>query len=128
MNQQMSAKNGGEQQQIMMERPGQPPIVITIQDAVNIMQQMQQQIQMLTSKLEEKDTVVIGLQKQLSDKIKLISELKRSTSSSSSSASSSSNIIDKSIQSQSSISSSKINIEITEPSKCNPIFMLDIAD
>ena len=127
MNQQMSAKNGGEQQQIMMERPGQPPIVITIQDAVNIMQQMQQQIQMLTSKLEEKDTVVIGLQKQLSDKIKLISELKRSTSSSSS-ASSSSNIIDKSIQSQSSISSSKINIEITEPSKCNPIFMLDIAD
>jgi hypothetical protein len=118
MSQQMAGR--GEQQQIVMERPGQPPITITLQDAVNIMQQMQQQIQMLTSKLEEKENVITGLQKHLSEKIKTITELKKSSSNKNIDS-----VIDKSITNEMPAVS---NIGITELSKCEPLFVLDVSD
>jgi glycosyltransferase involved in cell wall biosynthesis len=60
--------NNQPQQQIMMTRPGMEPVAISLHDAVNIIQQQQQQIQIFTDKIREQETIIQKLQKQLIEK------------------------------------------------------------
>jgi glycosyltransferase involved in cell wall biosynthesis len=54
---------GGEQ--IMMNRPGEPPIPLNIYQAVDIMQKQQEHINMLTQQMGEKDNIIQNMQKEI---------------------------------------------------------------
>jgi len=60
---------------IMLQQPGQPPIALTNQQVVEMIQQQQQHIQQLGQKCEEFDKTVAILQKQLVEKTKKIREM-----------------------------------------------------
>jgi len=68
LQQEQAAKNGP----IMLQRPGQEPLHLTSQDAVNIMQQQQKHIVELNEKVKELEKMVIQLQVQLVSKPKVI--------------------------------------------------------
>jgi hypothetical protein len=57
---------------IILQRPGEEPVQLTSQDAVNIMQQQQNHIIDLTEKMKELEKMVIQLQLQLASKAKAI--------------------------------------------------------
>jgi glycosyltransferase involved in cell wall biosynthesis len=57
---------------IILQRPGQEPVQLTSQDAVNIMQQQQKHIVDLTEKVKELEKMVVQLQVQLVSKNKVI--------------------------------------------------------
>ena len=65
--------------QIMLQQPGQPPLALTNQQVVEMIQQQQQHIQQLAQKCEEFDKTVAMLQKQLVDKTKKIREMSNSS-------------------------------------------------
>ncbi len=115
---------GGDQQKIMMQRPGETPIELTMNDAVNIMQQMQQQIQTLTSKVEEKDSIIINLQKQLTEKTKTIIDMKKAAAAAAATKQGGTVVADK--------PEDKTVIQMVdnyvELDKCEPIFVMDCAD
>lgn len=105
--------NSQQPQQIMMARPGMEPVAITLQDAANIMQQQQQQIQIFTDKIREQESIIQQLQKQLIEKTAKIENTNKSESS------------NKSIKKDS--LPVKNNI-IEERSKSEPEFKLNISD
>ena len=106
--------NNQQPQQIMMARPGMEPIAITLQDAANIMQQQQQQIQIFSDKIREQESIIQQLQKQLIEKTAKIENTNKSESS------------NKSIKKDS--LPVKYNNTIEERSKCEPEFKLNISD
>jgi glycosyltransferase involved in cell wall biosynthesis len=55
---------------IILQRPGQEPVQLTSQDAVNIMQQQQKHIVDLTEKIKELEKTVVKLQLQLITNVK----------------------------------------------------------
>lgn len=57
---------------IILQRPGQEPVQLSSQDAVNIMQQQQKHIIDLTEKIKELEKMVVQLQVQLVSKNKII--------------------------------------------------------
>ena len=57
---------------IILQRPGQEPVQLTSQDAVNIMQQQQKHIIDLTEKVKDLEKMVVQLQVQLVSKNKII--------------------------------------------------------
>jgi hypothetical protein len=57
---------------IILQRPGQEPVQLTSQDAVNIMQQQQKHIIDLTEKIKELEKMVVQLQVQLVSKNKIV--------------------------------------------------------
>jgi glycosyltransferase involved in cell wall biosynthesis len=57
---------------IILQRPGQEPVQLTSQDAVNIMQQQQKYIVDLTEKIKELEKMVVQLQVQLVSKNKIV--------------------------------------------------------
>ena len=72
--------------QIVLEKPGEKPVVLTTQDAVNIMQQQQKYIGELTHEKEnhvkrivELEKMIIQLQMQIIDKNKELKQLKSAT-------------------------------------------------
>jgi glycosyltransferase involved in cell wall biosynthesis len=66
MMKQMQEQNPGGQGQIMMQNPGQEPRALTAQEVVNLVQQQQQQIQMLTQKNAELEQKIKELQSKIS--------------------------------------------------------------
>lgn len=58
----MNANNGA---QLMMSTPDGKQVQLTLQDAVNIMQNQQNQLQLLNKELQEKTVIIDRLQKQL---------------------------------------------------------------
>jgi glycosyltransferase involved in cell wall biosynthesis len=72
--------------QIILEKPGEKPVVLTTQDAVNIMQQQQKYIGELTNekqnhlnRIAELEKMIIQLQMQIIDKNKELKNLKSVT-------------------------------------------------
>lgn len=57
---------------IILQRPGQEPVQLTSQDAVNIMQQQQKHIVELTEKVKDLEKMVVKLQVQLVSKNKIV--------------------------------------------------------
>ena len=57
---------------IILQRPGQEPVQLTSQDAVNIMQQQQKHIIDLTEKVKDLEKMVVKLQVQLVSKNKVV--------------------------------------------------------
>jgi hypothetical protein len=55
---------------IILQRPGQEPVQLSSQDAVNIMQQQQKHIVELTEKIKELEKTVVKLQLQLITNVK----------------------------------------------------------
>jgi glycosyltransferase involved in cell wall biosynthesis len=55
----------GGMEQIMMNRPGEPPVPINIYQAVDIMQKQQEHIHMLTQQIGEKDNIIQNMQKEI---------------------------------------------------------------
>ena len=53
---------------IMMERPGQPPISLSIEDVVNLLKQQQGHIEFTTRRVQELETSLQSLQMRLLDK------------------------------------------------------------
>jgi len=64
MMQQPPSMTGG-MEQIMMNRPGEPPVPINIYQAVDIMQKQQEHIHMLTQQIGEKDNIIQNMQKEI---------------------------------------------------------------
>lgn len=71
------------QGQILLERPGEPPITLSTQDVVNIMKQQQQQIEQLTKRNEDINIIIqkmqekiLELRKENNEKDKMIETLK----------------------------------------------------
>lgn len=62
---------------ITLQRPGEPPVQLSNEDVVGIVNQQQEQITQLSNKLKEAETIVITLQKQLIEKTKEIINLKK---------------------------------------------------
>jgi uncharacterized protein (UPF0335 family) len=60
--------HGGPGDKIMMNRPGEPPIELTIPQVLDILHQQQQHIQVLTNEMQQKDTIIQNLQKELAKK------------------------------------------------------------
>ena len=56
-----------QQQQIMMNRPGMDPVVLTNDQVVQLIQQQQSQLQSLTQSLSDKDEIIKKLQKKIID-------------------------------------------------------------
>lgn len=67
---QQSAQGGeGQGEQIMMNRPGEPPIALSIPQVVEIIQKQQEQINVLNHLLQEKDHIIQNMQMELTKKI-----------------------------------------------------------
>ena len=56
-----------QQQQIMMNRPGMDPVVLTNDQVVQLIQQQQSQLQSLTQSISDKDEIIKKLQKKIFD-------------------------------------------------------------
>ena len=69
--------------QIMLQQPGKPPIALSNQEVVSMIQQQQQQLQALAQKAEQGDKTIQLLQTQLIEKTKQIRELSKKGSSNS---------------------------------------------
>lgn len=54
--------------QIMMNQPGMEPVALTNEQVVQLIQQLQQQVQVLTKNVTEKDDIIKRLQKQIIEK------------------------------------------------------------
>jgi glycosyltransferase involved in cell wall biosynthesis len=63
---------------IMLQRPGQEPIQLSNQEVVNMMQEQQKQLSILSQKCGEYENMIMVLQKQLIEKTKTIQELSKS--------------------------------------------------
>jgi hypothetical protein len=59
---------GGPGEKIMMNRPGEPPIELTIPQVLDILHQQQEHIQVLTKEMQQKDNIIQNLQKELAKK------------------------------------------------------------
>ena len=68
--------------QIMLQQPGQPPLALTNQQVVEMIQQQQQHTQQLAEKCQEFENTVAVLQKQIIEKTRTIRELTNKESSS----------------------------------------------
>lgn len=62
--QQQQGQNPGSGQ-IVMQRPGEQPVVLTPEQIVSLVQQQQQQVQQATARIAELEEMVVLLQKQL---------------------------------------------------------------
>jgi len=62
--QQAQMQNGG-QNKIMMNRPGEPPVELNPEQVVSIIQQQQQQIELMTNKMKEQDSLIVQLRNEL---------------------------------------------------------------
>ena len=62
---QMKSQQG--QGQILLERPGEPPIALSTQDVVNIMKQQKSQIEQLMKRNEEMNQIIQKMQEKIMD-------------------------------------------------------------
>jgi glycosyltransferase involved in cell wall biosynthesis len=58
-------QQNGQGGQIMLERPGEPPIVLSSQDVVNIIKQQQQQIEQLTKRVTDMNEIIQKMQEKI---------------------------------------------------------------
>jgi TolA-binding protein len=67
MEEQMRAQQGGAGAggQIMLERPGEPPLALSSQDVVNIIKQQQQQIEQLSKRNSEMNEIIQKMQEKI---------------------------------------------------------------
>jgi glycosyltransferase involved in cell wall biosynthesis len=58
-------QQNGQGGQIMLERPGEPPIVLSSQDVVNIIKQQQQQIEQLNKRVTDMNEIIQKMQEKI---------------------------------------------------------------
>jgi glycosyltransferase involved in cell wall biosynthesis len=73
----LNAQNAQNAPQIMMSRPGEQPVALSIQDILNIVQQQQENLQSFSKQLMEKDKTIADLNKRINEKDKIIKTLQK---------------------------------------------------